>query len=121
MHLVEGTTNVTRHKDRGNEPQPTGVPIKPKAVKGRASVIWDQYAEQAYWLTEVDSQKFAVWCKLSALIEKSVDKASAARISQWRGLGSELGFDPSSRSRIDAKKKSPKTKDPAEKYFKPTK
>jgi hypothetical protein len=103
LHLVEGTVNVTRHADRVNEPQPTGKPVRPKFVKGRASKLWDEYAAIATWLTDADSHALALWCGLGAEMEKDLKNMTASRISQWRALGAELGFLCASRSRISVK------------------
>ncbi len=55
-----------------------------------------------YWLTAADSHALAIWCALSAEAERGVDKMLASRLTQWRTLGSELGFNgPSSRVRIN--------------------
>jgi hypothetical protein len=101
MHLVEGTFNATRHKDRVDEPKPTGKVVKPKFLRGRASALWDEYSAIGYWLTAADSHALAIWCGLGAEAEKSIAKMPASRISTWKGLGAELGFLPGSRTRIN--------------------
>ena len=52
LHVAEGTLNVTRHRNRENEPVVTGKPVKPKSLNGRASKIWDDVVEFAHWLTK---------------------------------------------------------------------
>ncbi len=117
LHAVEGTTNVTRHKHRANEPKPDGVPVKPKFVKGKASKIWDEYVAIGYWLTSADSLVLAAWCGLAAEMEANLKDMTASRISQWRALGSELGFGPSSRTKINASHADKKTDNPADKFY----
>src|SRR5215475_6589487 len=96
LHLVEGTLNATRHKDRENEPEVTGKPVKPRFLKGKASKLWDTYVEIGYWLTSADSHALATWCGLAAELEHDLKNMTASRISQWRALGSALGFMPAS-------------------------
>lgn len=117
MHLVEGTLNVTRHADRANEPKPTGRPVKPKSVRGRASQLWDEYFDIGYWLTEADSQTFALWCRLTAMIEKEFKRVPASMHAQVRAYGASLGFDPVSRSRINIKPKNDEKPDDAKAKF----
>lgn len=102
LHLVEATTNVTRHKDRKGEPVLTGKPKRPKFLRGRASKLWDEYVVIAYWLTEADSHALAIWCGLTAEAERGISKMTASRLSQLRSYGGELGFaGPGARSRIN--------------------
>jgi hypothetical protein len=108
MHLVEGTLNATRHAARADEPKPTGRPVKPKSVKGRAGQLWDEMLPTAYWLTEADAQVFANWCRLSAMVERNFKDVPASMHAQLRSYGSSLGFDPTSRSRIKVKPEKPK-------------
>src|SRR5690349_12037675 len=114
LHIVDGTLNATRHKDRKDEPQPTGRPEKPKGLKGLASQLWDKYSEIGYWLTAADSEALAIWCQLSALCQRSFKKLTPSMLAQHRAYGSILGFDPSSRTRIRPSKGSDKPEDPAE-------
>jgi hypothetical protein len=102
LHLIEGTLNATRHKDRKDEPVLTGKPSKPKFLRGRASKLWDEYVAIGYWLTEADSHAFAIWCSLTAEAERGTAKMTASRLSQLRSYGGELGFSgPGNRSRIN--------------------
>lgn len=118
LHVIEGTLNVTRHAHFKDGPLGDGLPIKPKAMKGRASAIWDETLRCAPWLKESDSKTFFVWCCMAAEAERSVAKMTASRINNFRGLTSQLGLDPTARARMrtDGPKKQ---SDPAEGYFKP--
>ena len=101
LHAVDGTYNVTKHADRVNEPQPAGALVKPKWLKGRAAKLWDEYSSIGYWLTAADSHSLATWCGLAAEISAGLKNVTSSRISQYRALGSELGFLCASRSRIN--------------------
>lgn len=117
LHVVDGTYRADRHQAQSeNEPMPEGRLEKPNYLKGRASKIWDRRAAALTWLTEVDSDAFATWCKLQALIETDFEDLPASMISQWRTLTSELGMVPAGRARIGASSGKKKT-DPTEKYF----
>lgn len=114
LHLVEDTLNVTRHRDRKAEPKPTGRPVKPAYVKGRAAKIWKQDLAIAYWLTAADARPFAEWCRMSAELE-TTDKDPAWR-AQWRMIGQELGFFNASRSKINVESNG-KKKDDSDKFY----
>ena len=100
LHLVENTLNSTRHKNRAIEPKPKGTPVKPAALTGAASDIWDEYVVIGYWLTAADSKTLAAWCWMTVELETTMAAMRADRMAQWRALSSMLGFDPSARSRI---------------------
>ena len=85
------------------EPEATGRPIKPTKLRGRAAQLWDEVVDVAWWLTAADGYKLHIWCALQAEFEKAPTKMVAARISQLRAAGSELGLDPASRARLGAK------------------
>jgi hypothetical protein len=57
--------------------------------------------EFAYWLTAADSHTLAMWCRLTAQAEKDFKGFTGSMLSNHRAYGSVLGFDPSSRSRIN--------------------
>lgn len=90
--------------DNPNEPQASGDPVKPGFLgdfyEGRASRLWDENAPRTPWIKSADSMALAAWCCLGAEFEDHPGRMSASRIAQWRTLGSLLGLDPSSRSRI---------------------
>ena len=115
LKLVEG--NPGKRSLSVDGPAAEGRPIKVPKLKGRASKLWAEVVERCWWLAEADSYKLGMWCHLEAEFEQDPLRMIASRISQLRGLGSELGMDPASRVRLgttDGKRK-PKTK--AESYF----
>lgn len=113
LHAVEGTYNSTRHKDRAEEPQPTGTPIIPKSVRGKALTIWNETVKAAPWLTEANSRLLAVWCKLAVELDTgNLKNVVASRITAFRTLGSELGL-----SKINMSYGSNNPEDPADKYL----
>jgi hypothetical protein len=84
-------------------------------MRGKASMLWDTTITRAHWLTWSDSEKAWLWCYLAAEMEKSKGKTVAARIAQFRALGSELGFDPASRQRLGVEA-NPARDDPANEF-----
>jgi len=101
IKLAQGTFRGDRH-DAKREPKPQGAVEKPPRLRGRASTLWDQFIDRAFWLTWADGPKALIWVHLQAEFEKSPVKMQSARIAQLRALGSELGLDPSSRARLGA-------------------
>lgn len=102
LHLLQGTARADRHKNRKFEPHISGKPEKPDFLIGRASELWDFYAEIGYWLTKADTHELAAWSSMCVEIETDLKKMSSVRISQWRLLAASLGFDCATRSRINA-------------------
>jgi hypothetical protein len=108
-----------------DEVQTGGDLVKPKYLKAkRVSELWAEIASSCWWLGDADSYKVGMWCSLQAEFEKGPAKMVAARITQLRALGSELGLDPASRSRLGSMKGNRRgegtedeAKDPADKYF----
>jgi hypothetical protein len=101
-----------------DEPAAVGTPIKPPKLRGRALELWDEACKGAPWLAAADSYKLFAWCCLQAELERAPNKMVAARIGQLRALGSELGLDPSSRTRL-ATGPELDLDDPAAKYLGP--
>lgn len=108
----------TRRASRANltEPFPTGRPSPPIAMKGRPAALWRRYIDPAWWLTATDAPKAWLWCGLQAEAEADLARMNAARIGQLRALGSELGLDPASRTRLGGGR-SPQEDDPAAEFF----
>jgi len=77
--------------------------------------LWDRFINTAWWLTDHDVPKAYCWVCLQAEHDKAPAKMIAARITQLRVLGSELGLDPASRARMGTA--SGKKKDPTAKFF----
>jgi hypothetical protein len=85
-------------------PEPEGRPLPPMKLTGRPAELWRRFIRPAWWLTSADGPKAWLWCEMQAEAEADVRGMTAARIGQLRCLGSELGFDPTSRARIGADK-----------------
>jgi hypothetical protein len=100
VKLHQGTLRPGRANPE--EPKPEGAVEKPKGLRGKASQLWDRFIGRAFWLTWADGPKALIWCHLQAEFERSPKDMQSARIAQLRALGSELGLDPSSRSRLGA-------------------
>lgn len=107
--------NPGKRRLNSNEPHPDGKPSPPTPLRGRPLALWRRFVSRAWWLTATDSPKAWLWCHLHAEAEESVAKMTAARLGQLRALGSELGFDPASRSRLAGP--DPTMKSPADRYF----
>lgn len=125
IKLQQGTLRPARtHAD---EPKPEGAIEKPKGLRGKPSQLWDRFIARAFWLTWADGPKALVWVHLQSEFEADPRMMQSARIAQLRALGSELGLDPSSRSRLGASLKpggspdgaeaTPAKKDGPDKYF----
>ncbi|MBN9529692.1 MAG: hypothetical protein J0H82_26030 [Alphaproteobacteria bacterium] len=116
LKLVQG--NAGRRPLPEGEPDPGGKPVKPKWLKGRGSALWDEVMQFAFWLSVADSYKLAAWCDRQAEFERDRRMWTAADRREHRSAGSELGLDPSSRSRMGTPRDDDKKKDdPAAKYF----
>ena len=89
--------------------------VPPRKLTKAQQAKWDRFIEPAWWLTEHDVPKAHMWVCMQMEFERSPGEMTAARIAQLRVLGSELGFDPSSRARMPAG--NGKKKDPADAYF----
>jgi len=91
--------------------EPLQAPVALTEVQQR---LWNRYINKAWWLEDHDAPKAFMWVALEEEFELCPAEMTASRIAQLRALGSELGFDPSSRSRMAS---GGKQKDPADKYF----
>ena len=66
----------------------------------RQMELWKMFIQRAPWLGLHDIPRAHMWVELHAEFEKNPKKMPVGRICQLRALGSELGFDPLSRSRM---------------------
>lgn len=89
----------------------------PAGCSTRQLELWNSYVRKAPWLTCLDVPRAFMWVCLHSLFQAAPDEMSAGKISQLRALGSELGLDPASRSRLGAGLDDGKAKDPASQYF----
>ncbi len=92
----------------GHRPLPKDEPVakgplglRPHYLKGRSTGLWNEVSKMAWWLGDVDRYKLGVWCELQVMVENGLTKMTATLVVQWRVLGSELGLDPATRSRMD--------------------
>jgi len=93
------------------EPLPQG-PVRKLEMTERQEKMWDEHIAPLFWLTSADSYKAYMWVCLAVRFTAKKSVISSALIGQLRGLGSELGMDPSSRRRLgnaegDSEKDSP--------------
>lgn len=102
LKLITG--NAGKRPLPEGEPETKGALLKPKYLRGRGIALWQEVSENCFWLGDADSYKLGMWCALQAEFEKSPKDMTSARIAQLRALGSELGLDPASRSRLGTMK-----------------
>src|ERR1700685_1406015 len=96
------TGNPGGRRVRTDEPMPQGKPRKPAWLTGRGAELWDEVLGLAFWLTEADCFKLASWGDREADFQtpRNRSKWTAADRREHRAAGSELGLDPSSRTRL---------------------
>ena len=100
LHVIDGTYRADRHAVRAGEPESTDTPKRPAKLTKREALLWKERIETASWLGVHDSEKAAAWVFMTVRLEKAKFDVQASTFAQWRALGSELGFDPSSRARL---------------------
>jgi hypothetical protein len=100
----------------GQAPYDNGLEPPVKLAK-RQKQLWST----ACWLTQFDVPRAFMWVELHAEFERGPTLMIAAKVAQLRALGSELGLDPASRTRIGAigaaSGEDARTKDKSEQYF----
>jgi hypothetical protein len=97
------------------DPLPAGSIERPENLDPAVAVFWDRFIARAFWLTWADGPKALMWCCLMSEFQQSPTKMLSARIAQLRALGSELGFDAASRTRMSIAEDG--TKYPEAKYL----
>lgn len=115
LRLVEGSKGApSLPKD---SPIAEGRPVPPTYLKGRALAIWNYVLPILPWLAAPDAFKLADWCEDRA--EPPADRRAwnPSRRSEHRKLGSELGFDPTSRARLSGNGASNGKPDEGEDFF----
>src|SRR6185312_16415805 len=103
------------HPGSTDRPSAPDRPRPPVKLTGRARGVWNKHIAAAHWLTSADALKAWAFCQLQAQFEEDPSAFTAARIGQWRALGSELGLDPTSRARLGVEPAAPY--DPVEALF----
>ena len=103
MHIVQGTLNPTRHRNRVGEPV-GGEPIgdAPEHFKPLGKVLWHEVVNcvPAGVLTKADRLIVELLCRL--LVEMRDKKLTPALATQIRGCLGSLGMTPADRSRVVA-------------------
>lgn len=90
--IVDPAQEVDAKFDNGFKP--------PKQLNKRESALWDGVVRRAAWLTEFDIPRAYMWANLQARFFQNPTSFNGYLIGQLRALGSELGFDPASRTRM---------------------
>ena len=94
----------SRRKERQGEPSPTtAVGTPPKHLSAHARRCWAEFAsEGAQWLTGADRSLLQVASVLMSEFETSPTEMVGVKVAQLRGVLNDLGFSPTSRTRISA-------------------
>jgi phage terminase small subunit len=120
LHVLEGTTNITRHRNRlRNEPQPKGdLPAAPDSFTAGQREFWDYGLKHAPAgvLKAPDAPVYRTWCvacdlhrqmaeRLQVLEMQDPAYSRTIRILNTQALiilrtSVEMGFSPVSRARI---------------------
>lgn len=115
LHIVEGTYNSKDHENRQGEPEQSGQLYKADMLidsddplMKRAAEYWDKLAPMAWYLSDIDSEHFAIYCCLLAEHERDKDRMQSARVSTMRSIGNDLGIG-ASRSKFNTSGKKEKT------------
>jgi len=86
----------------------------PRKLVGLEKRLWNERIRKAPWLTEFDVDRAYMWVHLNAKFLRDPESMKGVMVNTLRTLGSELGFDPSSRTRM---KIPDHAKTEASKYF----
>jgi phage terminase small subunit len=134
LHVVDGTFNVTRHRNRKAAPESEGAPVKPADLDEFGLECWQKLVEPALRMKigrEVDAVAAEELCRLYSFYRRSCEKASADPIAKearcavtgyfaaFEKVASRFGFTPADRLRLVAPKPEG-SGDPAERHFRDT-
>ena len=123
---LEGAYQPSMHGYRGDEPQPTGRPIKPKGMSADASKFWDRMVPSLTSLgiaTDLDTpslEQMCIWwgeVKKLLRVKKRANQWTyqfASADKQWRHYASCFGMTPSDRAKLAVSGK--ETSDPAKEF-----
>jgi hypothetical protein len=117
LHVIQGTLNSTRHKDRKGEPvisEPLG--DAPPQWPAPEKAVWHEVANAipAGVATKADRLIVELTCRL--LIEMRAKKLTPALASQLRCCLGSLGMTPADRSRVVSSVIA-SLDDPSERFF----
>lgn len=119
LHEIQGTENVTRHRDRKNEPKADGTLGPPPGnwkAPGRA--LWYELRKQipAGVATSSDKAAFELLVLLMGHVRAAPEDLSPAMASQLRSALAMFGLSPASRAALSVPP--PRmSEDPASKFF----
>lgn len=112
-HILSGTFREDRHG--GAEPPATGVPERPRGLKGEARKLWDQVVPQLVangTAKNLDTAALVACCDLWGKFRAAslaadadpTDRAARAAViayhSAWERTASKLGLTPADRARL---------------------
>lgn len=111
QHLADGTYRENVHGALADHVQPSGKPIKPRGLKGRAATAWkhlvDSTPEGVYG--EQDTELLALYCQLwEDVHEQRVNGTFASymkAVEKFISIAARVGAGPIDRSRLKMKSK----------------
>jgi phage terminase small subunit len=110
---LHGKYRADRHGER-NEPEATGVPVKPDDMFPEASAYWDSIIGQVTWARQPDTVALRVMCEQYGLyrkalalavvdpLDKEVRIAVLGYKAAWETLAARFGLTPADRARVSA-------------------
>ena|SRR5215468_3273496 len=111
---VKALRGVTRGINRQEPVPPTGVPVMPAWLTGRAQGVWQRLAPLCAamgTLTPADVEAFGTLCSLQARLETAKEERTVLRfanaVRQYYAL---FGLEPISRAKIHVAKPEPVSK-----------
>ncbi len=119
QHKLEGTTNTTRHRDRGREPKAAGkLGAPPNNWKAPARALWYELRAQIPEgvATSSDKAAFELLVLLFGHVRAAPEGLSPAMASQLRSALAMFGLSPASRAALSVPQP-PKSDDPASEFF----
>jgi len=106
VHRLNGTYREDRHG--GTVDLPPELPERPFWLSASAIIVWQELIpelEAAGYLARLDGMALATYCELAAEFIADPPAFPPQKLSQMRGLMSELGLTPSGRAKLPAPKK----------------
>ena len=119
LHELEGTTNTTRHRDRGHEPKAAGnLGAPPNNWKAPGRALWYELRKQIPEgvATSSDKAAFELLVLLMGQVRADPSNVSPAMASQLRAALAMFGLYPASRAALSVPPPR-KVNDPESEFF----
>lgn len=111
QHLADGTYRENVHGALADHVQPSGKPVKPRGLKGRAATAWKHLVEATPEgvYGEQDTELLALYCQLWQEVEdyrKSGPVGTYLKfVEKFISIAARVGAGPIDRSRLKMKTK----------------